>query len=93
MIGFRIEEAGRPDKSVVVVGVDRRNVDRLTAGKPLRIRGKQLGLGADVVVGYADRLEDFVEDLARQGLDVPAAALDAAREVDERAAAGERDSG
>jgi hypothetical protein len=81
MIRARLRRPGAED--LVVVLIDSRNVERLTAGQPLRIRADQrLGLPRDVVVSYGARLEDAVNELAHAGLDVPATLLDEARRID-----------
>lgn len=81
MISARLEGNGR--RPVVLLGIDDRNIERLKQGMPIKLDGSQVGLGeVDLAITYGKRLQDIVDDLARAGVDVPLAALEAAKAVD-----------
>lgn len=63
---------GDGGKRVVLVGIEPGNIERLKAGKPLRITLDEIGLAdAEVVVMYTETVEKLALDLQQRGLITP----------------------
>lgn len=47
----------------ILLGVDKENIKRLTEGKPIRVRGKELEIEHDIFIVYGDTLDDIAKEL------------------------------
>jgi len=59
---------GRP---FLLLGVDRENINRLTAGKPIICKGESVGIDRDVMVVFGETLQDVTDELAKAGIVPP----------------------
>lgn len=61
---------GRP---LLVLGLDRENVLRLTAGKPIDIDGEEHGMGLpmDIFILFGESLQDIADELRAAGIEFP----------------------
>lgn len=59
-------------REFVLLGVDRENITRLTAGKPIICRAESVGIERDVMVVFGEGLQDVADELAKTGITIPA---------------------
>jgi len=58
-------------KKLLLLGLDRENINRLTAGKPIMVEGAGMGLAFDVSVCFGETLDDVRAELEKSGLRFP----------------------
>lgn len=58
-------------KKLLLLGVDRENINRLTAGQPIFVEGGPMGLPFDVSVAFGETLDDVRAELEKGGLRFP----------------------
>jgi hypothetical protein len=58
-------------KRTLLLGVDRENMNRLTDGKPIFVKGEPLGVNCDVVIVFGESLDQVVEDMHKAGIHFP----------------------
>lgn len=58
-------------RKILLLGVDRENIVRLTSGKPILVKGEQMDLGVDVAIVFGESLQDVVEELHKNGIAFP----------------------
>lgn len=64
----------KPDGTpFLFLGVDRENINRLTAGKPLICSAARVGVERDVMIVFGENLQDVVDQLAKAGVVIPPA--------------------
>jgi len=49
-------------KNNVLLGVDKENVKRLKQGKPIRVKGSDLGIEVDIFIVYGNTLSDIQKE-------------------------------
>lgn len=69
MIRATGEANGRP---FLILGVDRENINRLTAGKPIRVTMESVGIERDVLIIFGETLQDVTNELMAAGMKIPA---------------------
>jgi hypothetical protein len=57
-------------RKFLILGVDKANVEKLMAKKPIIVRGNEFGLdlSIDVVIMYGDTLEEVAKELRDNGI-------------------------
>lgn len=64
--------AGPDGRKVILLGVDRENIRRLTGGEPIKVDLTELGAGdGDVIVVYGETLQSLAGELRAAGIPVP----------------------
>jgi hypothetical protein len=61
----------RTGKRLLLLGLDRENVNRLTDGKPILVEGEPMNLPFDVSVVFGETLEEIRAELEKGGLRFP----------------------
>jgi len=56
---------------LLLLGLDRENINRLTAGKPIFVEGAGMGLPFDVSVAFGETLDELRGELEKGGLRWP----------------------
>jgi len=49
--------------NILLLGISEENVNRLKEGKPIHIKGDELGIDNDVLIVYGETEEDLYKDL------------------------------
>jgi hypothetical protein len=62
---------GKDGRKILLLGVDDRNIERLTSGKPLHADGGLVGLPIDVVLLHGKTYQDVIEQIRKAGFDIP----------------------
>lgn len=55
----------------LILGVDRQNIDRLTSGKPIHVKGETVGLPVDVWIVFGETLQLVTDELVAAGVVLP----------------------
>jgi hypothetical protein len=58
-------------RKFLLLGVDRENINRLTAGKPIIVRAESLDLERDVMIVFGETLQDVADQLEKAGFNLP----------------------
>lgn len=58
-------------KRLLLLGVERENINRLTAGKPIFVNGEAMQIGFDVAVMFGETLADCYAEMEKHGLGIP----------------------
>jgi hypothetical protein len=58
-------------RKLVMLGLDRANVDRLVGGKPIRLDGKEVGIDVGVALLFGETYMALAAELRAAGLEVP----------------------
>lgn len=63
----------RSGRRLLVLGIDRENVRRLTGGDPIYVQGNAHGLDldVDVVVAFGEELQDILDEITSAGVEIP----------------------
>lgn len=56
---------------LLLLGVDRENINRLTAGQPIFVDGAAMGVGFDVAMMFGETLADCYAEMEKCGLGIP----------------------
>jgi hypothetical protein len=59
---------GRP---FLLLGMDRENITRLTAGKPIVVRMESVGIERDVLICFGETLQALTDELIEAGFVLP----------------------
>lgn len=61
----------------VLLGLDARNVELLKQGKPIMVKGEDIGIegGLRIALMYGETIDDIVRELERTGVEIPRDAL------------------
>lgn len=57
-------------RKILILGLDKTNIEKLTAGQPISVRGNQFGLNLPVnfVIMYGETLDDVAKELHEAGI-------------------------
>jgi hypothetical protein len=73
MIKFAATKNGR---TLMGLGLARRNIELLMAGKPILVDGEKLNLPFDVMILYGETEMTIVDELKAVGVELPPAQID-----------------
>lgn len=63
---------GKGNRRVVTFGIDKGNVAQLIEGRPIVVKGEDVGIeGVDIAIVYGTTLQDIVDDYRRAGVNIP----------------------
>lgn len=57
--------------TLLILGLEKKNLEMLRQGRPMLIDGTKLGIPAHVYILYGDKPMDIVRELKSYGLDLP----------------------
>jgi hypothetical protein len=63
---------GANGRTILLLGLDKEGVRRLTSGEPVFVDGRTVGLETlDVVVMYGETIRDVMQELKKAGIKLP----------------------
>lgn len=62
----------KPDgREFILLGLERRNIERLIEGDPILVKGEQLGVTIDVLIFFGETKEAMIASLEAGGATLP----------------------
>ena len=52
----------------ILLGIDSENVKRLKQGKPIRVKGSEIGIENDIYIAYGETIQDILNELGIAGI-------------------------